>query len=110
MTLGQYPNADDERRRVDDPSLATELDSERLADMAPPAHLEPECKLLRFNPIRARRGVGAAEVSIGGAILWMTRHEVRNNISLFGKLKGLTDALAHYLTGEKYPPDQEPTE
>ena len=104
--LGRYPNADDERRRVDDPPEVYRSQS----DFAPPAHLEPECKLLRFNPIRARRGVGAAEVSIGGAILWMTRHEVHNNIALFGKLKGLTDALAHYLTGEKYPPDQEPTE
>ena len=41
MTIGQYPNAEEERKRVDDPSLATELARERLDDMAPPAHLEP---------------------------------------------------------------------
>ena len=37
MTLEQYPNADDERRRVDDPPEVYRSQS----DFAPPAHLEP---------------------------------------------------------------------
>ena len=40
--LGQYPNADDELRRVDDPPEVYRSQS----DFAPPAHLEPPEKPL----------------------------------------------------------------
>ena len=54
------------------------------------------CELVRFNPRRAARGVGAAEVEIGEAVLWMTKGDIRKNIEQFGPLAGLLLAKERY--------------
>lgn len=65
---------------------------------------EINCKLLRFNPRRASRGAGAAEVEIDGEVLWMTQGDIKKNKKLFGPLQGLLDAERHYTTNEEFPP------
>ena len=54
------------------------------------------CRLLRFNSLRAARGVGAAEVEIDGNVLWMTQSDIKKNLRMCGRLQGLLDAHAAY--------------
>ena len=65
----------------------------------------PAFTLKRFNPRRAIRKVGAAEVEIDDGEnvlrLWMTEKEVKENIIQYSDMhpdetKGLRDALAAY--------------
>ena len=63
----------------------------------------PVAELIRFNPIRNRRGVGAAEIRFGAEILWMTKKDIYNNIELFGPLDAFKIGLYHYMTNEAYP-------
>lgn len=63
----------------------------------------PPCYLRRFNPRRAARGVEAAEVEIGGELLWMSKKDIANNRKLFGDLPGLVAAAEHYQTNQEYP-------
>ena len=65
----------------------------------------PGFKLIRFNPRRAQRNVGAAEVEIDDGdnvcCLWMTEKDVKENIVIYSDMlpdetKGLRDALAAY--------------
>lgn len=64
-------------------------------------------KLIRFNPRRAARKVGAAEVEISDGDnevrLWMTKRDVEKNILEFGDHKGLRDALNAYKAGKEFP-------
>ena len=71
--------------------------------MSEGAKIHPVAELIRFNPSRARRGVGAAEVRIGADVLWMTQADLRNNIQLFGPLHAFLLAQHHYKTRETYP-------
>lgn len=54
------------------------------------------CRLIRFNPRRAARGVGAAEVELNGEVLWMTRRDIDLNIRDWGELPGLLHAKDAY--------------
>jgi hypothetical protein len=70
---------------------------------------EVTCELVRFNPRRAARGVGAAEVRIDGQLLWMTLRDIELNIGDFGPLPGLLDANMAYSGGlEVYASSREP--
>lgn len=59
-------------------------------------------QLLRFNPRRHLRGAPAAEVSVDGTPLWMTRADIRANIREHGEHKELWKAMDAYDSGEEY--------
>jgi hypothetical protein len=61
-----------------------------------------EFQLLRFNSRRNLRGAPAAEVSVNGVRMWMTRKDIRENIKLFGEHKELWKALEAYDSGADY--------
>ena len=64
--------------------------------------------LIRFNPKRAARGVGAAEVAIHSddleCVLWMTLRDIEANIKEFGEQPGLIAARHSYRSGAQFPP------
>ena len=70
------------------------------------AEYEGEFILERFNPVRAMRGVGAAEVTIRSedleTTLWMTRHDIENNIRQFGPHPGLIEAREAYIRNLRF--------
>jgi len=67
--------------------------------------------LRRFNPIRFARGAPAAEVEVsseeGSDLLWMTTHDIANNMEDFmngaNDISGLLLAREHYRTRKAYP-------
>lgn len=66
-------------------------------------------KLERFNPRRAARGVGAAEVKVqedghDPIYLWMSKVDIRNNEKEFGPHPELTKALEAYRSNVDFPP------
>lgn len=68
----------------------------------------PKFEFTRFNPIRARRSVGAAECLVTNSdgtsfLLWMTEKDIRNNIVEFGRHPALVQAMEAYQRGEPYP-------
>lgn len=68
---------------------------------------QTEFKLLRFNPRRASRCVGAAEVecTIDGMtdVLWMTRRDIQANIHELGDCEELQKALKAYRDNVDFP-------
>lgn len=64
---------------------------------------DPSFRLVRFNPRRKIRKVGAAEVEITEAgqmfRLWMTEQDIKDNIVMFGRHPGLVAALEAYRSG-----------
>lgn len=52
---------------------------------------------LRFNPLRADRGVAAAQVMTPVGPLWMTLQNIRDNLVLCGPSAALSQAEAAYL-------------
>lgn len=74
--------------------------------METPEYEEGEFILERFNPIRASRGVGAAEVTIRSmdleTTMWMTQRDIERNLKEFGPQQGLLDAKKAYELGVRF--------